>query len=246
DANVAKSVSRAKGTWFENAHVSLPHIFYMTYCFAQRFSHHTVRLENYVGGPLSSRTITDWNSYCRETIVLYQLDQQQSAGKIGGPGKVVQIDESKFGKRKFNKGNINLNRWIMSLIEDGSEDLRLVVCPENVRSAEVLIPLIQKHVVEGSIIRTDFWRAYDCLPDFGYEHQKVNHSDPDNPFVAPYGTHTQRIESPWRVVKRFFSKDNYNNRSHFADSVVEFLWRKAILKNREDPFTKLLETIKYT
>jgi len=30
------------------------------------------------------------------------------------------------------------------MIEDGSDDLRLEVCPDNVRSAEVLIPLIKK------------------------------------------------------------------------------------------------------
>lgn len=135
--------------------------------------------------------------------------------------------------------------WVLGLIEDGSEDLRLEVCPDNVRSAEVLIPIIQKHVQEGTTIHTDYWRAYDCLDQYGYIHKKVNHSDPDNPFVAQDGTHTQRIESQWRVVKRFFYKDNYNHPENFADVIVEYLWRRANVKEKRDPFMELIKVVKH-
>ncbi|XP_036341746.1 uncharacterized protein LOC118751086 [Rhagoletis pomonella] len=241
------SVSRAKGTWFENAKISLPHIFYMMHCYSGHYTQSQVKLENYVEGPcLSSRKITDWYNYCWEEVVYYQLEKEEHGAKIGGPGKIVQIDGSKFGKRKFNKGRRVEGHWVLGMIEDGSEDIRLEECPDNVRSTEVLIPLIQKHVAESTTIRTDFWKAYDCLPSYGYEYQKVNHSDPDNPFVAPDGTHTQRIESQWRVVKRVFQKDNYNNTANFADIIVEFLWRKSIENNRQDPFEKLIEAVKHT
>ncbi|CAG4973926.1 unnamed protein product [Colias eurytheme] len=59
-----------------------------------------------------------------------RMENQQERPKIGGPGKVLQIDE------------------------------------------------------KGSIIHTDCWRAYDSLPTHGYIHKKVNHSKPDNPFIA--------------------------------------------------------------
>ncbi|XP_036322022.1 uncharacterized protein LOC118736022 [Rhagoletis pomonella] len=202
-------VSRATGTWFENAKLPLPDIFYLMYAYASHWNQAEVRKEGITeGSVLSSATICDWYNYCREAVVLYQVDQQEVLDKIGGPGKIVQIDESKFGKRKYHKGRRVEGHWVLGMVEDGSDDLRLEVCPENVRSAEVLIPLIQKHVAEGTIICTDFWKAYDCLADHGYEHRKVNHSDPDNPFVADDGTHTQRIESQWRVIKRISLAQN--------------------------------------
>ncbi|CAF4891578.1 unnamed protein product [Pieris macdunnoughi] len=134
--------------------------------------------------------------------------------------------------------------WVLGMIEDNSEDLRLEVCSDNIRSAEVLVPLIQKHVEVGTTIHTDFWRAYDCLSEHGYLHKKVNHSDPDNPFVAEDGTHTHRIESQWRAVKRFFKKDNYNynNTENFTDHLYEYLWRRNNIKYKKDP---LIRVIKY-
>nr|XP_036223396.1 uncharacterized protein LOC118681731 [Bactrocera oleae] len=241
------AISRSKGTWFENAKVPLNQIFYLMFCFSSHWSHEEVRKNSFVREPfLSSATICDWYNYCREAVVLYQVDHQEKLGKIGGPGKKVQIDESKFGKRKYNKGRRVEGHWVLGMVEDGSENLRLEVCPDNVRSAEVLIPLIEKPVAPGTIICTDCWKAYDCLSTHGYEHRRVNHSDPDNPFVAEDGTHTQRIESQWRVMKRFFSKDNYNNPENFADLIIEYVWRKNIANKHEDPFVKLIEAIIHT
>ncbi|CAK1597651.1 unnamed protein product [Parnassius mnemosyne] len=240
-------VSRAKDTWFENVKLSMLRVYFLMYAFAHRWSYDNVIFEDPerdTEGCLSMATIADWYSYCRETVVIYQINVQKNIGKIGGPGKVVQIDESKFGKRKYNKGRHIEGHWVLGLIEDGSEDLRLEVCPENVRSAEVLVPLIQKHVIEGSIIHTDCWRAYDCLGSYGYIHKKVNHSDPDNPFVAPDGTHTQRIEAQWRVVKKYY-KHNINNPKDFSDSIVEYMWRRRIQRNKKDLFLSLIEAINF-
>lgn len=80
-----------------------------------------------------------------------------------------------------------------------SDDLRIELCPcnenrpEGGRSAEDLIILIKRHVALKSIIHTDSWRAYRSLDEHGYTHKIVNHSDPENHFIAPDGTHPQRI-----------------------------------------------------
>ncbi|XP_050339519.1 uncharacterized protein LOC126765890, partial [Bactrocera neohumeralis] len=241
------ALARSSDTWFDNLKIPLPQVFYLMYACVSHWSHAEVRKNSFIREPvISSATICDWYNYCREAVVLYQVDHQVAVGKIGGPGKTVEIDESKFKKRKYNKGRRVEGHWVLGMVEHGSDDLRLEVCPGNVRSAEVLIPLIEKHVAKGSVICTDCWKAYDCLASHGYEHRRVNHSDPDNPFVAEDGTHTQRIESQWCVIKRFFIKDNYNNSEDFSNLIFEYIWRKNIANNHDDPFVKLLDAIKYT
>ncbi|KAL0803253.1 hypothetical protein ABMA28_017254 [Loxostege sticticalis] len=181
-----KSYSRAAGTWFENARLPLPLMFQIMY-----------------SEVLSQATIADWFNYCREAIIVYQLEHEESREKIGGPGKIVQIDENVEG------------HWVLGMIEDDSDDLRLEVCPDNQRNADVLVQLIKKQFREGSTIHTDFWKAYDCLPEHGYIHK--NH---------------------WRVMKRLFSKDNY--KSNFTEWLIEHIWRRNNRINHKDQFEELL------
>ncbi|CAK1590987.1 unnamed protein product [Parnassius mnemosyne] len=129
----ARKFLELRDTWFENVKLSMLHVYFLMYAFAHRWSYDNVIFEDPerdTEGCLSMATIADWYSYCRETVVIYQINVQKNMGKIGGPGKVVQIDESKFGKGKYNKGRHIEGHWVLGLIEDGSEDLRLEVCPE--------------------------------------------------------------------------------------------------------------------
>lgn len=102
-------VSRTNGTFFENIHVPLVHVFYLIYAFAHKWSYNmTINEDPYKSENkqcLSRTTISDWFNYCREAVVIFKLENNENKGKIGGPGRIVQIDESKFGKRKYNKGN---------------------------------------------------------------------------------------------------------------------------------------------
>jgi transposase-like protein len=65
--------------------------------------------------------------------------------------------------------------------------------------ARVLQPIIKRNVRLGTLIHTDGWRAYDSLPNFGFEHRKTNHS------IGEYYTeesYTQNIENVWSHLKR--------------------------------------------
>ncbi len=49
---------------------------------------------------LAHATVIDWASFCREVAEDIIIS---SSELIGGPGIIVEIDESKFGKSKYFK-----------------------------------------------------------------------------------------------------------------------------------------------
>ncbi|GFY23045.1 integrase catalytic domain-containing protein [Trichonephila clavipes] len=65
--------------------------------------------------------LEDWRQFVNEVI----LDHVETTSeKMGGEGKVVEIDESKFGKRKYNRGHAvkRKKRWVFGGIERGSDN----------------------------------------------------------------------------------------------------------------------------
>ena len=60
---------------------------------------------------------------------------------------------------------------------------------------DTLLPIIRAHILPGTCVMSDMWKAYDCQKDEGYTHLAVNHSlnfvDPDT------GAHTERNENTW-------------------------------------------------
>uniref|UniRef100_A0A915HUD0 Transposase n=1 Tax=Romanomermis culicivorax TaxID=13658 RepID=A0A915HUD0_ROMCU len=60
---------------------------------------------------MSNKTAVDWASFCREVLIFRYLDKPE---KLGGPGKIVEIDESKFGKRKYHRGHRVEGSWIIA------------------------------------------------------------------------------------------------------------------------------------
>ena len=72
---------------------------------------------------------------------------------------MVEIDESKFGKRKFNRGHRVEGCWVLGGVER-TEERRLFVITVPDRSAVTLLDAIKEHVREGNVIVTDLWKGY--------------------------------------------------------------------------------------
>ena len=99
---------------------------------------------------VSKRVAIDWFNFCRYVCGQYFLDHPII---IGGPGTVVEIDELKFGKRKYNRGRAINGQWVFGGIERGTTKSFMVVVED--RSASTLLPIIQQYIRPGTLIISD-------------------------------------------------------------------------------------------
>ena len=88
--------------------------------------------------------------------------------KIGGRGHIVEIDESKFGKRKYHRGRRVIGKWIVGGYCRTTGECFLVECTDNKRNHHTLLRLIKQHVAPETIILTDKWKGYNALRHHGY------------------------------------------------------------------------------
>ncbi|KAL4147831.1 hypothetical protein QTP88_002170 [Uroleucon formosanum] len=137
--------------------------------------------------------------------------------KIGGKGKILEIDESLFTKRKNNCGRVLPQQWIFGGICRETKEVFLVEVSD----------------------RSYCWRAYNAILDNGYEHFTVNHS---SNFVDPSThAHTQGIERLWGSAKWRNKRHRGTARHHLESYLAEFMWRNTY--HNEDKFKVLLNSI---
>lgn len=138
----------------------------------QEMTAQTLRINN-------GKTLVRWWRKCREVAVQTCIGLSEP---IGGPGIVVEIDESMFGKSmsiiflfiaeyyafinvfligKYNRGKRRDGVWVFGGVEQGTG--RCFMVPVKNRKASTLIPIIRHFIEPGTIIRSDCWRAYNGL-----------------------------------------------------------------------------------
>lgn len=155
------------------------------------------------------------------------MRERNVEGRIGGPGHVIQIDESKFSKRKFEIGRIVRSPWVVGMIDVNTREVCFV--ETMFRNSETLSDIIRNHVRDGSIIITDCWAGYNNLRNMNYTHLTVNHSQN---FVDPItGANTQLIENTWGVYKRKMRNRGINYKSDINSYFIEFFFKKCFENN---------------
>jgi len=197
-------------SFFSASHLSLHLIVKVVYFWAHQYPQHIVIHET----GISEKTIIDFYNFCREvcSVVLEKFSEP-----IGGVGKIVEIDESKFGKRKYNRGKRVNGVWVFGGIERDSNPPKCFFVSVPDRSAATLVPIIKRFILPGTTILSDCWKAYYCLRDEGYLHETVNHSVE---FVSETGAHTNGIESRWNAMKKSLPRYGTNRElynSYFAE-----------------------------
>lgn len=201
-----------KKTFFEQTHLPVYKVFNFVYFyFLNPHSRCKVLCDQL---NIGSNTFVDWSSFVREVCVEWTIKNSE---QIGGQGIIVEIDEAKFGRRKYNRGRIVEGQWVFGGVERENKHHQFLV-PVAARNKDTLLALIIRHIRPGSVIYSDCWKAYECLGEEGFTHLTVNHS---LNFVDPEtGAHTQNIERLWRDVRGVVPK--YGRREkHFVGYLAE-------------------------
>jgi transposase-like protein len=146
----------------------------------------------------------------------HRIREAMKAGDLsplGGPGEIVEIDETVIGKtdgapKKIVGGRSGFRNVAFTLVERGGSARTFHV--DGVTMA-ALLPIIRANVDSNSTVMTDEHASYQHLGnDFG-RHASVNHSQDEYvrytnavmfPSGKPYTIHTNTVEGYFSVFKR--------------------------------------------
>ena len=180
-----KQISARRGTVLSDARISFRRFILLVYAFCQfNWTYDQTQQETCITSgedsdtdtdtstQLGSHTIDRYFKLLREIVTDYMVSSFKSVKKIGGPGLTVEIDESQFGKRKYNRGTIIGRRfaWILGGVCRETGDMFLVPCPNNKRDKPTLLAIILANVEQGTTIYTDGWAAYKVTFTFNDNH----------------------------------------------------------------------------
>ncbi|KAF0762296.1 Uncharacterized protein FWK35_00015175 [Aphis craccivora] len=112
--------------------------------------------------------ITHWSLFHREIVFETMITNRN---KIGGVGQVVEIDESKFGRRKHNSGH---GKWIFGGVQRDTGACFLIPTRRK-RDKDTLLTAIMIGSFQGLQLSA-IVGIYQCLEDEGFIHLTVNHS----------------------------------------------------------------------
>lgn len=214
-------------SWLVDTKLELEIVLELIYLWSQGFSPSEIKHELKV----SNKTVTEWTNFFRESCI-YSVMENSAA--IGGNGIEVEIDESKFGKRKYHRGHRVEGQWVFGGREKYNKK-QIFMIPVHNRKESTLIPIIKKWIKPGSIIHSDCWKAYSKLSKIGYTHVTVNHS---KEFVnTSSAACTNSIESDWRHAKLQMPSYGTHIGDH-AGYLAEFMWRRKYCDT--DKFKQLI------
>lgn len=153
---------------------------------------------------------------------------------LGGTGNIIEIDESKFGKRKYNRGHKVEGVWIFGAVERTTR--RILLVPVYNRSRCLLEFIMFRYIKPYTIIFSDCWKSYSRLKNFFFGHKTVNHS---KEFVNRIeNVHTNTIEGNWSGIKR-----NIPIRNRTRGLINIYLLRFMLYRNNKNTMLRDLMLI---
>lgn len=142
---------------------------------------------------------------------------------LGGPGEIVEVDETFVGGEVRGKGRglrMENKSVVFGMLEKGGELVTRVVPKAREKT---LLPLIHAHVLPGTFVHTDRSNSYRNL-GMRFRHDTVNHRDEE--YVSPTGCTVNRIEGFWAMLKRgIYGTHIHVSAKHLPKYLGEFEYR---------------------
>ncbi|KCZ78383.1 hypothetical protein H311_00585, partial [Anncaliia algerae PRA109] len=156
-----------KNTIFENVHFSISTALRCIYL--KCFNVSNVEIENQLG--IKRKYIAKFFEK-----ILKNIDHNAyecSFPKLGGPGNIIEVDETHIVSRRDNRGRIHPGEryWVLGLVCRNTKQIRMKLVRR--RTADECCNFIKQNVNEGSMIYTDEWRGYNLLEKYNFLHKTV-------------------------------------------------------------------------
>ena len=232
------------GTFVGKSHLSMQAIIWIAWHFVHKLTEDQCKQYTNIGTK-NCNTIVKWYAKCREVCGKWIWANKP---KLGGYGKIVEMDESHFaGLAKYGKGRRlgedpwkEHYKWVFGMVESGSLDCVLKPVHSS-RSRALLLPLIDENCADGTIFCSDGWKSYIKLSEnVSLEdtlHFAVNHT---NNYVDPItGTHTQSIEGTWNLCKNFLPSCRVKPKN-LESYLNAFMWFRYVKQRKLDTFKHFL------
>ena len=200
-------ISVRKSSFFEQFRLSIADVFIFLINYLDGVSLYRSAQRS---GNSATNTITRWGHVVRQ-VMMNRVHKEYFAQPFKFKYK-TQLDECCLSRRiKAHRGEVRgpvVWVWGCCCIETG----RILILPVINRSADKLIPIIEKYIEKNTKVLTDGWAAYATLNQIGYQHYAVNHSSQFQ--VQYYSKETKQlevvdtnsIEGFWAHMRGFFRR----------------------------------------
>lgn len=231
--NYKKYFSIRIGSFFEHLNIKLRDILRIILKYASR----SQRFSIFSSSNVSNKTILK----IINKIVEYIPETDFSSTKLGGPGHVVQIDETWLNHAiKAHRGRSPENKTLaITIVECLNGKIKRAyakIIPD--RKSKTLIPIICQQVLHNSLIWTDEHAGYNLLKNFNFDHQTVCHK---HQFITEEGVNTQSVESFNHEIKEEITARNGVATGRRVVFLKEFCF---LFNNKKGLFEAILNLIK--
>lgn len=186
---------------------------------------------------VQSEAVSNWTHYIRQLCADSVREEEVI---IGGPGIIIEIDETKLGKRKYHRGHRVDGVWVIAGIERTANKKVFLIEVED-RTIETITNVLKTYVRPESIVYSDGWAAYKAACEAcGLEHHVVNHKYYFKDPVS--GVHTNTVEGLNNGIKHLI-KPRHRTRKGINDQLYYFIWRR---QNKGDVWNAFISDIKET